>query len=122
MYTYLHPLDNYRLIKALISSSDSLTVANDLPIEEITAAHKSKNASYAVETAASKANIPSAQEGVSRTSIEDPTYDVAAGWTAVADHDGDGSRGRRGTVVGDQVHLLVLLLHVRLHLHNASSY
>ena len=45
MYTYLHPLDNYRLIKALISSSDRLTVANDLPIEEITAAHKNKNAS-----------------------------------------------------------------------------
>ena len=42
---------------------------------------------------------------------------MAAGWTAVADHDGDGSRGRRGTVVGDQVHLLVLSLHVRLHLH-----
>jgi len=45
MYTYLHPLNNYRLIKALISSSDRLTVANDLPIEEITAAHKNKNAS-----------------------------------------------------------------------------
>ena len=42
---------------------------------------------------------------------------MAAGWTAVADDDGDGSRGRRGTVVGDQVHLLVLSLHVRLHLH-----
>jgi len=85
MYTYIHPLDNYRLIKALISSSDRLPVANDLPIEEIT----------------------SVQEGVSGTSIEDPTYDVAAGWTAVADDDGDGSRGRRGTVVGDQVHPLV---------------
>ena len=42
---------------------------------------------------------------------------MAAGWMAVADDDGDGSRGRRGTVVGDQVDLLVLLLHARLHLH-----
>ena len=70
-----------------------------------------------LEVTVSKANIPSVQEGVSGTSIEDPTYDVAAGWTAVADDDGDGGRSRRGTVVGDQVHLLVLSLHVRLNLH-----
>ena len=35
----------------------------------------------------------------------------------MVDDDGDGGRDRRGAVVGDQVDLLVLLLHVRLHLH-----
>ena len=40
---------------------------------------------------------------------------MAGGWTAMADDDGDCCRGRRGAVAGDKVHLLVLLLHVRLH-------
>ena len=35
----------------------------------------------------------------------------------MVDDDGDGGRGRRGTVVGDQVYLLVLLLHVGLQVH-----
>ena len=64
--------------------------------------------------------VPFIQEGVSGTSFDETTYDgwrLAGCWTAVVDDDGDGGRDRRGAVVGDQVDLLVLLLHARLHLH-----
>lgn len=101
--TCIYPLhSNYGLINALVRSTAGSLLQQIKMMQGI----------------GGEQSIPSIQEGVSGTSIEDPTYDVAGCWTAAVadDDDGDGGRGWRGAVVGDQVDLVVLLLHcIRSH-------